>query len=94
MRKTAVVRHAAIRVLSFAEVDRIRERFETLSPWRKVLKTPFLKLEKENFGSNGERQQLMFYGMAAKLYCLFNLEGNRLVVRKPSGHGIGFLQAP
>jgi hypothetical protein len=25
---------------------------------------------------------------------LFNLDGNRLVVRKPSGHGLGFLQAP
>jgi hypothetical protein len=26
--------------------------------------------------------------------CLFNLDGNRLLVRKPSGHGLGFLQAP
>ncbi len=25
---------------------------------------------------------------------LFNLDGNRLLVRKPSGHGLGFLQAP
>ena len=28
-------RNAAIRALSFAEVDRIRERFERLSPWRR-----------------------------------------------------------
>jgi hypothetical protein len=86
--------NAAIRALSFAEVDSIRERFEPINPWRKTLKTPFLKLEKENFDSNGNRQQLIFYGMAAKLYCLFNLEGNQLLVRKPSGHGLGFLQAP
>ena len=86
--------NAAVWALSFAEVDRIRERFEPLNPWRKTLKTQFLKLEKENFDSNGERQQLIFYGMAAKLYCLLNLEGNRLLVRKPSGHGLGFLQAP
>jgi hypothetical protein len=84
----------AIRALSFADVDRIREKFERLSPWRKTLRTPFLKLEKENFDANGERQQLYFYGISAKLYCLFNLEGNRLLVRKPSGHGLGFLQAP
>jgi hypothetical protein len=84
----------AIRALSFAEVDSIRERFEPLNPWRKTLKTPFLKLEKENFDANGNRQQLTFYGISAKLYCLFNLEGNRLLVRKPSGHGLGFLQAP
>ena len=83
----------AIRALSFAEVDSIRERFEPLNPWRKTLKTPFLKLEKENFDANGNRQQLTFYGISAKLYCLFNLEGNRLLVRKPSGHGLGFLQA-
>src|SRR5882757_9455746 len=41
--------NAAVRALSFAQVDSIRERFEPLSPWRKTLKTPFLKLEKENF---------------------------------------------
>ena len=86
--------NAAIRALSFAEVDSIRERFEPLNPWRKTLKTPFLKIEKENFDSNGERQELSFYGFSAKLYCLFNLDGNRLLVRKPSGHGLGFLQAP
>ncbi|PYX51974.1 MAG: hypothetical protein DMG76_30560 [Acidobacteria bacterium] len=86
--------NAAIRALSFAEVDTIRERFEPLNPWRKTLKTPFLRLEKENFDSNGNRQQLNFYGISAKLYCLFNLDGNRLLVRKPSGHGLGFLQAP
>jgi hypothetical protein len=83
-----------IRALSFAEVDSIRERFERLSPWRKTLKTPFLRLEKENFDGSGNRDQLNFYGISAKLYCLFNRDGNGLLVRKPSGHGIGFLQAP
>ena len=87
--------NAAIWALSFADVDRIREKFERLNPWRKTLKTPFLKLEKENFDANGNRQRLNFYGISAKLYCLFNLlEGNRLIVRKPSGHGLGYLQAP
>lgn len=84
-------RNAAIRALSYAEVDRIRERFETLNPWSGV---PFLKLEKENFGTDGERRQLIAYCISAKLYCLFNLNGDRLLVRKPSGHGLGFLQAP
>jgi len=86
--------NAAIWALSFAQVESIRERFEALNPWRKTLKTPFLKLEKENFDSNGERHQLFAYCISAKLYCLFNLDGNRLLVRKPSGHGLGFLQAP
>ena len=84
----------AIRALSWTQVDSIRERFESLNPWRKTLKAPFLKLENENFDADGNRQQLYFYGISAKLYCLFNLEGSRLLVRKPSGHGLGFLQAP
>jgi hypothetical protein len=86
--------NAAIKALSWAEVDRIRERFEPLNPWRDTLKAPFLKLEKENFAPDGERRQLYAYCISAKLYCLFNLDGNRLLVRKPSGHGLGFLQAP
>jgi len=86
--------HAAIRALSWADVDRIRERFEALNPWRDTLKTPFLKLEEENFASDGERHQLYAYCIGAKLYCLYNLDGGRLLVRKPSGHGLGFLQAP
>jgi hypothetical protein len=84
----------AIWALSFAQVDSIREGFERLNPWRKTLQTPFLKLEKENFDANGNRQQLNFYGVSAKLYCLFNLDGNRPLVRKPSGHGLGYLRAP
>ncbi len=59
-----------------------------------MLGVPFLRLEKENFDTDGERQQLYGYFISAKLYCLFNLEENRLLIRKPSGHGLGFLQAP
>ncbi len=86
--------HSAIRALSYAEVDRLRERFESLNPWRKTLRVPFLKLEKENFASGGERKQLYAYCVSAKLYALFNLDENHLLIRKPSGHGLGFLQAP
>jgi len=86
--------NAAIMALSFAEVDRIRDRFERLNPWRKTLKTPFLRFEKENFAADGNRRQLNFYGISVKLYCLFNLDQKGLLVRKPSGHGLGFLRAP
>jgi hypothetical protein len=61
---------------------------------RDTVKTPFLKLEKENLSPDGERRQLYAYVIAAKLYCLFNLDRNKLLIRKPSGHGLGFLQAP
>lgn len=83
--------NAAIKALSWTEVDHIRERFEALNPWRD---SPFLKLEKENFGPDGKRRQLYAYCISAKLYSLFNLDGGELLVRKPSGHGLGFLQPP
>src|SRR5438876_2257293 len=86
--------HAAVEALSYAAVDQIRDRFEAINPWRNRLKVPFLKLEEENFALDGERHQLYAYCISAKLYCLFNLDGNKLLVRKPSGHGLGFLQAP
>jgi hypothetical protein len=86
--------NAAIKALSWDQVDALRERFEPLNPWRNSLGVPFLKLEKENFGPDDERQQLYAYCISAKLYCLFNLEGKTLLIRKPSGHGLGFLQAP
>ena len=86
--------NAAIKALSWAEVDCIREQFEALNPWHDTLNTPFLKLEKENFALDGQRHQLYAYCVSAKLYCLFNLYENRFLVRKPSGHGLGFLQAP
>ena len=87
-------RHAAINALSYTAVDQIRNRFEAINPWRRPLKVPFLKFEKENFASDGQRRQLYVYCIAAKFYCLYNVEGNKLLVRKPSGHGLGFLKAP
>jgi hypothetical protein len=87
-------KYAAVRALSYAQVDRIRDKFEALNLWRDTLGVPFLKLEKENFDANGERRQLYAFCVSAKLYCLFNLDKNGLLIRKPSGHGLGFLRAP
>ena len=78
--------NAAIGELSWAEVNRIREQFEALNPWRNTPKTLFLKLEDESFDSNGQHHEPYVYSISAKLYCLFNLDGNRLLVRKPSGY--------
>src|SRR5438552_11873004 len=86
--------HSAIRALSFAAVDHIRDDFEALNLWHDTLKVPFLRLEAQNLSADGKREQLYAYCISAKLYCLFNLDGNKLLVRKPSGHGLGFLLAP
>jgi hypothetical protein len=86
--------NAAIRALSSAEVDRIRERFEALNPWRDTLTAPFLKLEEENCAPDGERQQLYAYCISAYLYRLYTLYRGNLLAPNPSCHGLGFLQAP
>jgi hypothetical protein len=85
---------SAIKALAWREVDHVPEKFEALNPWRNTLDIPFLRLEKENFAADGQRRQLYAYCISSKLYCLYNLEVKRLLVRKPSGHGLGFLQAP
>jgi hypothetical protein len=54
-----------VKALSSDQVDALRERFEPLNPWRDTLGVPFLKLEKENFGTDGERQQLYAYCISA-----------------------------
>src|SRR5437016_1755043 len=46
--------HSAIRALSFAAVDHIRDDFEALNLWHDTLKVPFLRLEAQNLRcSNG-----------------------------------------
>ena len=51
--------HDAIWAVSFGDVDCLRERFESLNPWRDSLKTSFLKLEKENFDSMANASSYM-----------------------------------
>ena len=64
-------------------MNALRERFEPLNPWRDALGVPFLKLEKENFGMDGEREQLYTYCISTKLYCLYNLDGEKLLSENP-----------
>lgn len=79
--------------LSWAEVDAIRSRFESLNP---RTGTPFLKLEDENFAEDGKtRRQLHGFSVVSKRYALSNIsENGDIVVRKASGHVLGNYQAP
>jgi hypothetical protein len=87
----------AVRALSWAEVDAIRERLDALHPYdRTAVRDSLLKLEQENRDPvTGERRQLGCYAISAKRYCLFNLtEDGRPVLRKHSEHGLGHLLDP
>ena len=79
--------------LSWAEVDAIRDTFESLNPRQG---TPFLKLEDENYAEDGKtRTQLLGYAVVSKRYALFNVsKDGDIVVRKASGHVLGNYQAP
>jgi hypothetical protein len=82
---------AAIRVLSWRQVDRIIERFTALNPFD-ATRVPgsILKIEAENYGRNGRRHQLSCYAISPKRYQLTNPHG----VEKSSAHGLGHLLAP
>jgi hypothetical protein len=88
---------AAVRALSWAQVEDIRDRFAALHPYdRDAVPGSILKLEDENVAPDRtERRQLWGYALAAKRYALFNQgEGGRPVLRKSSEHGLGQLLNP
>jgi len=86
-----------VRALSWAQVEEIRTRFETLNPYdRDAAPGSILKLEEENFDeTSGQRRQLWCYAISAKRFGLFHLEPDgRPVLRKWSEHGLGHLLNP
>jgi hypothetical protein len=98
----------AIKALSWAEVERIRDKFIALSPYDKnAVAGSILKLEKVNFDPRTKkRRQLFCYTISAKRYALFLYDPNgRAVLRemhtdgemrpiKVSEHGLGHLLNP
>jgi hypothetical protein len=91
----------AIRALSWAEVEAIRDRFAALNPYDEdpydpaVVPGSILKVEDENFDEARQRRQLYCYAISAKRYALYNLDADgRPVLRKWSEHGLGHLLNP
>ena len=89
---------AAIRALSWDEVEAVRDRFRTLNPYGDG--EGILELEEENYvpctcgkkhksakGCTGERRQLYTYSIASKRYALFNLDASGDVVLRGIGDG-------
>jgi hypothetical protein len=91
-----VRRKAAIRALSWKEVETIRQRFATLNPYDPArIPGSVLKLEEVNLDAEGNQRQLWCYAISAKRYCLYTVDEQRnpeLV--KWSEHGLGHLLNP
>jgi hypothetical protein len=85
----------AVRALSYAEVDQIRERLNALKPYDESVRDDLLKLEAHNFDPRtGERCQLYAYAISAKRYALYNLTDQGWLPRRCSEHGLGHLLDP
>ncbi|MCF8566993.1 hypothetical protein LLE49_19930 [Alicyclobacillus tolerans] len=68
----------------------IVKRFESLNPYS--FGGSLLKIEKENHDPKTKAwRQLYCYAVSSKRYCLFNMEGNKITMRKASEHGLGHL---
>jgi len=88
-----------LRVLTWAEVKRIANRFSSLNPYdRKAVKGSILNLVDANFvdsDSAKPQRQLYGYSIAAKRYALYEkARRSNIAIVDPKAHGIGFLFPP
>ncbi len=88
-----------VRVLSWAEVQSIVDKFAALNPYdRKLVKGSILNLVNANYVDSdpqNPQRQLYGYSIAAKRYALYERIGkNDIKIVDPKAHGIGFLYPP
>lgn len=85
---------AAVRALSYAQVDKIRDQFDQLHPYdRTIVTAPMLELEDVHF-VEGERVPLNCYAISAKRYALYRVANSCVTIVKGSEHGLGHLLNP
>jgi len=87
---------AAVKALSWKEVRRIVDRFETLNPYdAAIVPGSMLNIVEEiNYDPAGNQCQLFGYGISAKRYPLYKLDGSKLQIVKASEHGLGLYYRP
>ena len=87
-----------IKALSWDEVDQIRSRFDSLSPYNRKIVPHLLRLTDENYDKNGAQRQLFGLSIAAKRYALYTTKCGRpycshrkcVTVVDPKAHGLIF----
>jgi hypothetical protein len=97
--KLAIPGSEGVRILSWAEVQEIVDRFASLNPYDPAaVKGSILNLVDANFAeSRGKKtqRQLHGYSIAAKRYALYEKTGTSgIKIIDPKAHGIGFLYPP
>lgn len=86
---------SAIKVLSYAQVRAIVNRFAALNPYdREHVPTSILKVEGINFDKRKRPRWLSGFSVSAKRYVLYRRVGNRITLVDPKAHGLGYLYPP
>ena len=82
-----------INLLTYAQVDVIRERFNSLNPYNRKLVPELLKWEWPEPSDNGY-EPIRVVGISAKRYCLYRQDGDDITILKRSEHGLGLYLNP
>jgi hypothetical protein len=88
-----------LKALSWQQVEKIVNRFDSLSPYNRKIVSHLLRLTDENYDKNGAQRQLFGLSIAAKRYSLYTTKcgrafcSHRTCVRivDPKAHGLIFL---
>jgi hypothetical protein len=99
-------RRAAVRALSWAELDEVLAALDALNPYAPGVVPSLVKLEDENFARIGTAEdgspivershpvELLALAVSAKRYALYERRGTAIEVRKASNHGLGLYRSP
>jgi hypothetical protein len=89
---------SSVKALSWSEVEQIRGRFDSLSPYNRKTVPHLLRLTDENYDKNGAQRQLFGLSIAAKRYALYTTKcglpycSHRkcVTIVDPKAHGLIF----
>ena len=87
-----------VKAVSWKEVDQIRSRFDSLSPYNRDIVPHLLRLTDENYDKNGDQRQLFGLSIAAKRYVLYTTKCDQpycshrkcITIVDPKAHGLIF----
>jgi hypothetical protein len=89
---------SSVKALSWREVEELRSRFDSLSPYNPKIVPHLLRLTDENYDKNGAQHQLFGLSIAAKRYALYTTKcglpccSHRkcVAIVDPKAHGLIF----
>jgi hypothetical protein len=85
---------AAIRAISWKEVDEICSKLNRLNPYNREIISDILKVEDSNFDRSGRPHQLYGLAVSAKRYVVYKRKKSKIEIIKPSEHGLGIVFLP